>query len=117
MLVYVSGPFSGDVKLNVDRAVVAGAEVMRRGHAAFVPHLYYWIERVAATRGKVYSWEQWMKIDLDILARCDALLYIRSSRGADIELARARELGMPVFMSIEEIPEAVEWGQFPEVTP
>jgi hypothetical protein len=40
-----------------------------------------------------------------LLEKCDAVLRIPGeSRGADIEMAKAKELGKIVFTSLEEIP-------------
>ena len=35
----------------------------------------------------------------------EALLYLAPSRGADKELERAKELGLRIFYSIDEIPD------------
>ena len=40
-----------------------------------------------------------------LLSPCDALLRIPgASRGADMDVAHARELGLPVFTTVDEIP-------------
>jgi hypothetical protein len=40
-----------------------------------------------------------------LLERCDAVLRIPGeSRGADLDVARARELGLPVYRSVGELP-------------
>lgn len=40
--------------------------------------------------------EQWLRC-------CDALFYIAPSPGTDIELALAKELGMYIFYSLDEV--------------
>jgi hypothetical protein len=39
---------------------------------------------------------------------CHALYFIGSSRGADIELQRAKDLGLQIFYSLDEVPEVGE---------
>jgi len=41
-----------------------------------------------------------------LLACCDAVLRIPGeSRGADLEVARARRLGLPIFTDVSELPQ------------
>ncbi len=106
-LVYVAGPYAiGDHAVNVDRAMLAGNELFRRGFVPFVPHLsHFW----DAAYPK--SFEDWMEIDLAILSRCDALLRLPGeSVGADREVAKAKSWYMPVFDSIDELE--AEWKRF-----
>lgn len=40
-----------------------------------------------------------------LLSRCDAVLRLPgASRGADMDVAHAQELGLPVFTSVDQIP-------------
>jgi len=39
------------------------------------------------------------------LQQCEALFYIGPSKGADIELARAKELGLQIFHELKEVPD------------
>lgn len=44
-------------------------------------------------------------VGLGLLDKCDAVLRIPGeSRGADIEMAKAKEMGKIIFTSIEDIP-------------
>ena len=46
--------------------------------------------------------------DLEIIARCDAILMLpgwERSEGSQMEYRRATELGMPVYLSVEEVPD------------
>ncbi|MFA7664328.1 MAG: DUF4406 domain-containing protein, partial [Clostridia bacterium] len=90
---------------NCQRAVDAGIELMRKGHFPFVPHLSLWTNTRAKVKFYVeFTWEQWMELDDAFLQCCDALLYLGSSRGADQELARAKELNLLIYYSLSEIP-------------
>lgn len=107
--VYVAGPYSAPsreaVLANVDRAARAATEVMRRGHDAFCPHtMSDPIEQIDGRRGIGY--EDYMRVDFGIIdAWASALLYLAPSPGADRELERAKALGLPVFRSVDEIPD------------
>jgi hypothetical protein len=47
---------------------------------------------------------EWMRIDLDWVAVADAVLRLPGpSKGADMECARAKELGIPVFYSVDDL--------------
>ncbi len=45
-----------------------------------------------------------MPLALSLLERCDAVLYMGYSKGAQMEADRARELGLPVYTSLDELP-------------
>jgi hypothetical protein len=54
------------------------------------------------------GWENWRKFDLEMLSRCDRVIVLKlpgweSSRGVAEEIARAKELGLPI-----------EWMEVPE---
>ena len=110
MRIYVAGPYTGStreaVEANVNRAIDAGIEIFRRGHQPYVPHLTDLVDRRARETGKEMSWSDFMAWDSPWLERCDALLHLAESRGANLELEEARRLGKTIFLSLEEIPEA-----------
>lgn len=99
MKVYVSGPYTkGDTCVNTHRAVAAGNQLLDCGHAPFVPHLSHFWHTMTPR-----SYEDWMFIDLAFLATCDAVIRLSGeSSGADREVARAHELGIPVYNSVVE---------------
>lgn len=102
--IYVSGPLTrGDVLGHVRDAILAGL-ALRDGHCVpIIPHLFALAELVAPR-----SYDYWLEWDLALLARCDALLRLPGpSRGADIEVLHARELGIPVFHSLAG---AIAWA-------
>lgn len=109
MRIYIAGPLSADTEeivfANCQRAVDAGIELMQKGHFPFVPHLSLWTNTRAKVKFDVeFTWEQWMELDDAFLQCCDALLHLGSSRGADQELARAKELNLLIYYSLSEIP-------------
>ena len=109
-IIYVSGPYSADTldgKLqNTQTAIDVGIELIRKGHVVIIPHLSHYTDMRAQEKDIDIPWSEWMRQDLAILEKCDALYYIAPSRGADIELARAKELGLKIYYSVDEVPEA-----------
>lgn len=95
--VYVSGPYTkGDVCVNVRDAVLAGDRILKAGFFPYVPHLTHFWHYLTPR-----PWQDWMALDLVWLAKCDAMLRLPGeSKGADIEEAKALELGIPVFRSL-----------------
>ena len=97
-LVYISAPYTkGDVAENIHKVVTIANEVYSHGYLPFVPHLTHLWHLITPK-----PHEFWMELDLRMLANCDALLRVPGdSIGADIEVAKAYELGIPTFFSID----------------
>jgi hypothetical protein len=89
--------------LRIDNAVKAGSQLILAGLFPFIPHLFGLIPD-----GEPVGYEGMMIYDLAWLERCDALLRIPGySPGADREVARARELGLPIFFTTSEV---LQWA-------
>ena len=101
LYVFVSGPLfsSGRVTDNVRLAVEAADRLMDLGHKPFVPHL-----SVHADMVKPRPEKDWVRLDLDWLVQCDALLRLPGySKHGDLEVEYARQHFIPVYYSIEEL--------------
>jgi hypothetical protein len=98
--VFISSPYTlGDVALNVKRQIDVADELMNLNFLPFVP-LYYHFQHMFHPR----DYDQWLKFDLQWVESCDCLLRLDGeSKGADIEVSRAKELKIPVFYSIDEL--------------
>jgi hypothetical protein len=98
MKVYVAGPYTkGDVALNVRAAIEAADRLLKAGYVPFLPHVTHFWHLVCPG-----PYEQWIAYDLEWLPSCQALVRLPGeSAGADGEVARARELGIPVFEGVE----------------
>lgn len=111
--VYVAGPItsSGNLLLNVRRALYTGTDLLKRGFAPYVPHLTCYWEIVAP---EDFTYEDWLGLDVEYLSVCDCLLRLDGvSAGADREAALMRELNKPVYLSLDtllacEMPARVE---------
>ncbi len=100
IFVYISSPYTiGNKDLNVLRQIDMHSELMDLGFIPFTPLLVHYVD---AYHGR--SYESWMDYDLKWIEKCTCVLRLPGeSKGADIEVARAKELGIPVFYSVEEL--------------
>lgn len=113
MFIYVSGPYSASESLsrderaeqitaNIDRANEAGIALAAKGHCPFVPHTMMsgWEDQHGVPR------EVALGVCVKWVGRCDALLLLGRSAGADAEHNAAVHLGLPVFHTVEEVQAA-----------
>lgn len=113
-LVYIAGPISkGPLDENVRQANHAMIRLMRAGFAPFNPMLSCFVgwpesrEPEVLPRGTVH--DDWYGMDLAWVAVCHALLRLPGeSRGADLEVAHANKLGIPVFDSVDMLVAALK---------
>lgn len=105
MKIYIAGPYtSGDTAKNVRIAIYEGDYVSRLGHIPFIPHLtHFWHFLIP------HDYEFWMYQDEQWLLSCDAILRLKGeSAGADREVAKAIELGLPVYNSVFDVPKVAQ---------
>ena len=115
MLVLIAGPYlsgtHGDpvrVAANRARLEAQAGPIYDRGHLPLVGE-WMALPIIHAAGGlhhgdAVFSAYQY-PVAQRLLERCDAVLRIPGeSRGADLDVAKARELGIPVYSTVEEIP-------------
>ena len=109
--IYIAGPYSpvdhdhnrcvGEAEANVREAIRIGNELMHKGHYVFVPHLSHY--QANAPNGDHTL--PWYMIDNTFIDNwANALFYISPSKGADAELARAKEKGYKIFYNLDEVP-------------
>ena len=129
LLVYVAAPLRGDgthsaLCLNVENACEAGARLMRHGIPVIVPHLSAFL---GMRSGPIYrhyvpeyqpygfTVDAWYAVSVLLVSRCDAVLRLPGeSTGADLEVARAAELGKPVFHDVGSV---IAWANKQEGRP
>jgi hypothetical protein len=107
---YMSGTQGEPAKIAANRARLESfaLPIYERGH---IPMVGEWLALpiIQAAGGRTPGDAAFEKYQYPVahrlLARCDALLRIAGeSRGADLDVARARELGLPVFRDVNELP-------------
>jgi len=108
MLIVIAGPYSADSEAkrsaNLEVLNNAAAEVYRKGHIPVIgvnASLFVADKLNDLNRSEVIS-----KISFAIVERCDAILMIGSSPGADKEKEIIEGKGLPVYHSLKEIPES-----------
>jgi len=113
MRIYVAGPYSPktknthtavqEVAHNVDKAIEVAVKLIEKGHYPFVPHLSHYIHVNPACTKDYGNW--YYDFDNSFLIHwAEALFYIEPSFGADNEVKLAMKLGLPVFYSLDEVP-------------
>ncbi len=106
--IYIAGPYTADTeeqkRTNVDTAIDVALVIFSKGHFPYIPHLTHFIDQRAKETGVDLKWEDYIRWDMAWVKICDALLYLRSSRGTNLELQAAKELGKKIFYSLDEIP-------------
>jgi hypothetical protein len=97
MLVYVAGPYRGDVDRNIEQARQVAIALWEAGHTAICPHLNTaHFEQDCCVPDQTY-----LSGDLDILSRCDAIVMTpdwEGSVGASAERQYAQQLRIPVYV-------------------
>ena len=113
---YIAGPITkGPLDHNINQATDAFIALCKAGHAPFAPQWSCYSGRANKTaEGHVVAFagvtpnelthEDWYGLDLAWVAVSDAVLRLPGdSTGADKEVALAREKGIPVFHSLDEL--------------
>lgn len=100
--VFLSSAYTkGRMNNNLFEHFDMGNKLIDAGFAPFIPLLNHYMEI-----HKLRDDKTWLSIDLEWLAQSDAVLRIPGdSDGADGEVARAEELGIPVFYTLESLIE------------
>ena len=115
MMILIAGPYrSGTnddptlIQKNLDHLEAMALPIFEKGH---IPVIGEWLALplMKLAGSKEIGDAVWDKIQYPIahriLKKCDAVLRIEGkSNGADQDVKIARELGLPVYYSLEEIP-------------
>jgi hypothetical protein len=107
MLIAIAGPYSAKTEekrmQNLKAMNVAAAKVYRRGHIPVIgvnAALFVAEELNTPPEREVIN-----NISFAIVEKCDAILIIGDSPGVKEELKIIKSKGLPVYFSIEDIPE------------
>lgn len=105
-VIYIAGPYRGDIEQNVKDAQQVGDILARAGVAFICPH----------SNGRPHDHlgapdEYWLESTLEIMRRCDGVLLFgtwEKSSGTAGEVLEAMKLRKPVFYP-EQIQDCIEW--------
>ncbi|MFN0175101.1 MAG: DUF4406 domain-containing protein [Saprospiraceae bacterium] len=106
MIIGIAGPYSAETpdqrQRNLDAMNIAAARLLEQGHIPLigVNAALPVVERAIM----VDRYEAIMNISLTIIDKCEALLLLAESPGANRERDLVLSKGLPVFYSIEEVP-------------
>lgn len=117
LLIYVAGPLANKDSMrklaNIEHAMDIGYRLRLKGHVPIIPHLsHYFDAYLHRTYGQREDAEFYMQWDFDLLRHCDALYFIGPSPGADREISLAGELGLEIFMSMDQVREVPDARRF-----
>jgi len=115
MFILISGPYrSGTnddpkkMQQNLDNMEAMALPIFRKGH---VPIIGEWfahplLKLAGSTKPGDAAYEEISyPIAHRVLTKCDAVLRIKgASRGADIETAKAKKMGLIIYYDVEAIP-------------
>lgn len=93
--IYIAGPIStGDQLANVNYALLVWSELHKAGFVPFCPH---W-SALQHIHNPELDHAAWLEYDFNWVEACDAVLRMPGqSKGADMEVAHAESLKIPVF--------------------
>ncbi|OLE54243.1 MAG: hypothetical protein AUG51_09225 [Acidobacteria bacterium 13_1_20CM_3_53_8] len=107
MLIAVAGPYSADTseqrQRNLDAMNEAAAAVMMRGHIPVIG-VNAALPVVECLRAEANRYEAIMAISLALVNKCEAILMIGESPGANRERDIIKGKGLPVYKDVSEIP-------------
>ena len=109
MLIAVAGPYSAATheqrQRNLDLLNEAAAAIFKLGHIPFIGvNAALPIVEYLDTESERY--EAMMTISLTLVDKCDAILMIGSSPGANRERDLVKAKGLPVYENVEDIAAA-----------
>ncbi len=115
LMILISGPYmsgtngnEGAIAKNLKAMENYALPIFEKGHLAVVGEWLAW-PVIRQAGGDSHSSEQFSQFQYPVahrlLEKCDAVLRIPGeSRGADIEMEKAKEMGKLIFTSLDEIP-------------
>ena len=114
MLIAVAGPYSAETtearQRNLDAMNRVAAAILKLGHVPVIG-VNTALPVVEFLPSEHDRYEAIMTISLAVVDKCDAILMIGESPGANRERDLIRAKGLPVYNSISEIPERPDRGR------
>jgi hypothetical protein len=117
MLILIAGPYrsgtNDDSQLmqqNLDRLESVALPLFRKGHIPFIGE-WMALPLIRLAGSQQPGDEAWQEIQYPVahrmLEKCDAVLRLEgTSKGADEDVKKAKEMGLQVYYRLEDVPEA-----------
>ena len=109
--VYIAGAYSADNVIaildNIRIGMRAGTELFLRGYSPFVPWFDFHFQLMIQD-GESLTVDDYYRYSMDWLEVAEVLYVLpnsENSKGTQAEIARAKELGIPIVYSMEELNE------------
>ena len=113
MRIFVAGKYGAssglsleELEANVQKAIEAARELIKKGHTPYIPHLMHYVDRYGGD--KLLPELEWQLLSIKWLEQCEAIYMLPNfieSEGARYELAIAMARKMPVYYKLEDIKE------------
>jgi hypothetical protein len=106
MTIFISGKYTGDTETNTAVARSAMWQLIRKGQTPFCPHTM----TAGGETVDYLSYEDFMRIDLDWLSQCEAVLMLpgwQDSPGACREYEYAVKQGKTIYTSLDDVPDVL----------
>lgn len=103
MNIYLSGSISNDPDFK-EKFAAKTEELSKQGHNVFNP----------AQHPSMFTWEQFMELDLKALSFCDAIYLMKgweNSRGAKIEKAAAEKLNLKIYFEEKAQEKSIKFSK------
>lgn len=100
MLIYIAGPYRGDVENNIKKARALAAKCYLKGHNCITPHLNSAYMDLDTGLGD----EFWLNATMELLKKCDAICMVdgwEESVGSVAEFRYAMQNNIPVYVDEE----------------
>ncbi len=119
LLILISGPYlsgtDGDeakIRKNLEAMEAYALPLFKKGHLGMVGEWAAW-PVIKSAGGDTHSSPEFIEYQYPVahrlLEKCDAILRIPGeSRGADLEMEKARQMGKIIFTDLEQVPDASE---------
>jgi len=107
MKVYIAAPYSAEtpelIEANVDKVLAVAVRLTEKGYSVFVPHLTHHVDLKAKEMGIDIPHDEWVRLDLEWLANCDAMLVLDLSPGVRREIQFAKRHSIPLCDSLDQL--------------
>ncbi len=119
LLILISGPYlsgtDGDeakIRKNLEAMEEYALPLFKKGHLGMVGEWAAW-PIIKSAGGDTHSSPEFTEYQYPVahrlLEKCDAILRIPGeSRGADLEMEKARQMGKIIFTDLDQVPDASE---------
>ncbi len=119
LLILISGPYlsgtDGDeakIRKNLEAMEAYALPLFKKGHLGMVGEWAAW-PVIKSAGGDTHSSPEFIEYQYPVahrlLEKCDAILRIPGeSRGADLEMEKARQMGKIIFTDLEQVPDVSE---------